>query len=170
MKVRVSVVASWDGWCGDCAAERPLVLTRTGRRSLRAWWDGADDLPLTLTCKVCGVGVDVPLHEEDDPEVVEETVVPVVAAPVPPVVEEPAWRPVLVGEPDPAPVPVAPHDDAQLQAGRQAVADVLAALVASASASTPAAAPADARTDDALHLLAGGLDLLADDLPRAASA
>jgi hypothetical protein len=46
----------------------PLVLTRTGRRTLASWWagDGDDLLPLTLTCRLCGVGVDVPLHEEDD--------------------------------------------------------------------------------------------------------
>lgn len=65
---KISLIARWDGWCGTCAGERPLVLTRTGRWSLRAWWAGSDDeeRPLTLTCRLCGVGVLVP-HEDDDP-------------------------------------------------------------------------------------------------------
>lgn len=81
----VHVVAAWQGWCGACAAEGPLVLTRTGRRTPASWWagDGDDQLPLTLTCRVCGVGVDVPLHEEDDPEPVEAFLPPAVVVPAP---------------------------------------------------------------------------------------
>lgn len=130
-------VAAWDGWCGACAAERPLVLTRTGRRTVRSWWAGLGDdhLVLTLTCRLCGVGVDVPPHEEDDPE--------------------------------PAPVaeafPGAPPVDAELRAARQAVADVVAAL----ARRTAAAVPAPRAAADAVGASELELDLLAAGYARA---
>ena len=69
---KIVLVAEWDGWCGACAADRPLVLTRTGRQRLRTWLTGAaaDSRPLVLTCRLCGTCVDVPL-EQDDPPVAE---------------------------------------------------------------------------------------------------
>ena len=64
---RVVLVAEWDGWCGTCADERPLVLTRTGRSGPLSWWPAAGSRtgPLTLACRLCGVGVPVPAEEDD---------------------------------------------------------------------------------------------------------
>ena len=63
----VKVLARWDGWCDPCEVERPLVLTETGPRGLRAWLHGLghEDRALTLTCAVCGEWQSVP-HDEDD--------------------------------------------------------------------------------------------------------
>ena len=65
----VTVLARWTGWCDPCETERPLVLTETGERGLRAWLRGAgpQDRELTLTCGVCGEWQTVP-HDEDDLE------------------------------------------------------------------------------------------------------
>ncbi|MCU1591008.1 MAG: hypothetical protein JWP11_2264 [Frankiales bacterium] len=75
----VKVLARWVGWCDPCETERPLVLTETGQRGLRAWLQGIgpDDRALTLTCGVCGEWQAVP-HDEDDAPL--ET--PVTARPV----------------------------------------------------------------------------------------
>jgi hypothetical protein len=196
---RVAVVATWQGWCGACADERPLVLTRSGRRSVRSWWAGLGDdhLALTLTCRLCGVGVDVPLHEEDDVDPVE-----VEAAPDLRSVQDPVEAPVAADvtavsaplvpeEPVPAEQPVAAEpvaptdvlaqaraalaarrlaaeqaaavarcaeDAGQLRAARSVVAGAVAALVAQQSAAT--AYPGDLTSEQALHLLSGGLDAL----------
>ena len=63
----VKRLARWTGWCDPCETERPLVLTETGERGIRAWLRGigAEDRALTLTCGVCGEWQDVP-HDEDD--------------------------------------------------------------------------------------------------------
>lgn len=64
----VKLLARWDGWCDPCETERPLVLTETGPRGLRAWMHGvgAEDRELTLTCGVCGEWQAVAHDEEDD--------------------------------------------------------------------------------------------------------
>ena len=69
----VGRVASWDGFCLPCGRDdRPLVLTRSGARGVRAWIAGIDDDEriLLLTCQICGEWQVVPLLEQDDPEVV----------------------------------------------------------------------------------------------------
>ena len=174
--VKIVRVAEWDGWCGACAAERPLVLTRTGRQRLRTWLTAAadDSRPLVLTCRLCGTGVDVPLERDDPPpaetphELVEEQpTVPTVVVPAPPV-------PVVAA----APALPTPATDAELTGGRQAVASALGALLAQRSAAggllTPAAVPTAVVPAPAvpmqrtattgglaeLHLLADGIDLL----------
>ena len=135
---KIVLVSEWDGWCGACAAERPLVLTRTGRQRLRTWLTGAadDSRPLVLTCRLCGTGVDVPL-EQDDPPVVATWAAPEVpvAAPVPVLVAE-------VPHAEPAPVPAG-----ELTAARQGVAHALGALLAArtAEAAVPAVVPAGRR-------------------------
>jgi hypothetical protein len=163
---KIVLVAQWDGWCGACAADRPLVLTRTGRQRLRTWLTGAadDSRPLTLTCRLCGTGVDVPL-ERDDPPVLVTSEEPVAVRPtvVPSV-------PLAVAVAPTAPLPVpATVDAAALTAGRQAVAQALGGLLAQRSAAAPAlpAAPVLPLQRTAspgglaeLHLLADGIDLL----------
>lgn len=74
----VKRLARWTGWCDPCETERPLVLTETGQRGVRAWLRGIghEDRKLTLTCGVCGEWQDVP-HDEAD--VVEVRTAPVVA-------------------------------------------------------------------------------------------
>jgi len=76
----VKLLARWTGWCDPCETERPLVLTETGPRGLRAWLRGvgAEDRTLTLTCGVCGEWQDVP-HDEDDVLVDEPASSPVAA-------------------------------------------------------------------------------------------
>ena len=60
------LVAEWDGWCGPCAEERPLVLTRAGGTGLLSRWPSASGTEaLTLTCRLCGVGVPVPAEEDE---------------------------------------------------------------------------------------------------------
>ncbi|MCU1693460.1 MAG: hypothetical protein JWM64_2551 [Frankiales bacterium] len=77
----VALVTRWDGFCLPCGSDaRPLVLTWTGRRGLRAWLagEGWHDGALRLTCVCCG-GVDV-VGWEDEPEpvlAVEEAFAPV---------------------------------------------------------------------------------------------
>jgi hypothetical protein len=67
----VKRLASWTGWCDPCETERPLILTETGERGIRAWLRGvgAEDRQLTLTCRVCGewqlVSYDEPDIEDD---------------------------------------------------------------------------------------------------------
>ena len=169
---KIVLVSEWDGWCGACAAERPLVLTRTGRQRLRTWLTGAadDSRPLVLTCRLCGTGVDVPL-EQDDPPVVATWAEP----------EVPVTAPVPVAEAPPAEVVPVPAPMAELTSARQGVAHALGALLAArtAEAAAPAvvaapvavAAPLVApavplqRTPSSgglaeLQLLADGIDLL----------
>ena len=66
----VKLLARWTGWCDPCETERPLILTETGQRGLRAWLRGvgAEDRTLTLTCGVCGEWQEVPADEDDLPE------------------------------------------------------------------------------------------------------
>jgi hypothetical protein len=63
----VKLLARWNGWCDPCEVERPLVLTETGQRGLRAWLRGVgyEDRTMTLTCGVCGEWQDV-AHDEPD--------------------------------------------------------------------------------------------------------
>jgi hypothetical protein len=71
----VKLLARWTGWCDPCETERPLVLTETGERGVRAWLRGvgAEDRELTLTCGICGEWQAVAYDEadEDETEVVE---------------------------------------------------------------------------------------------------
>lgn len=128
---KIVLVAEWDGWCGACAADRPLVLTRTGRQGLRSWLTGAadDSRPLLLTCRLCGTGVDVPL-EQDDP--------PVVLSPEEPVrvpSQASASEDTVDAPPVAAPPPVtADVSAAELTAGRRVVAHALAGLLAQRAA------------------------------------
>ena len=133
-------VAEWDGWCGACAADRPLVLTRTGRQRLRTWLAGAadDSRPLVLTCRLCGTGVDVPL-ERDDPAPFEERLeheqAPALPVPSP-------QAPVVAALPAPAPAPAAPPASSpELTAGRQVVAQALGALLSQRSAAGAVTTP-----------------------------
>ena len=106
---KVGYVASWDGWCSPCAREdRPLVLTRSGPAGLRAWLSGLDDEDrcLLLTCRVCGQWQVVPLHEEDDPEVVVLDDVLAPLAPLAPAAVA-AAEPQVDVRPVAAPLPVA---------------------------------------------------------------
>jgi len=178
---KIVLVAEWDGWCGACAADRPLVLTRTGRQRLRTWLTGAadDSRPLVVTCRLCGTGVPVPLEQDDPPVVLG--VDDLEQAPTEPSVER--------VEAGPTEVPAGGADvvsrtvDADAAAGHRAVATALGALLAQRSAAAvvrqlpPAAAlvaapvPAVApllplqRTPalsglTELQLLAEGIDLL----------
>jgi hypothetical protein len=151
-------VAEWDGWCGACAGERPLVLTRTGRQRLRTWLTGAadDSRPLVLTCRLCGTGVDVPLERDDPPvetpsergEVLAEPTLEAAPAPQVPVLTAPpvqASAPAVPGQP-PSSVPSvqasAQGPSAELIAGRQAVAQALGALLGQRSAAGAVPQPA----------------------------
>jgi hypothetical protein len=178
---KIVLVAEWDGWCGACAADRPLVLTRTGRQRLRTWLTGAadDSRPLTLTCRLCGTGVDVPLEQDDPPVVATAEVREWATAERSVVAEAPdVEEPAVVPAPLPAPVPSAPTV-AELAGGRQAVAQALRALLSQRRAAAPvpqlapvpAVAPVAApllplqRTASSgalaeLQLLADGIDLL----------
>jgi hypothetical protein len=64
----VKLLARWTGWCDPCETERPLILTESGERGLRAWLRGvgAEDRSLTLTCAVCGEWQAVPYDEDDE--------------------------------------------------------------------------------------------------------
>ena len=173
---KIVLVAEWDGWCGACAADRPLVLTRTGRLRLRTWLTGAadDSRPLLLTCRLCGTGVDVPLEQDDPPVVVTEQVQPL---PMQPTVVAEATAPAA---PAAAPPVTAETSAAELTAGRRRVAQALAGLLAQRTAATaplpvpvpqlapvPLAAPtlplqrtASSGGLAELQLLADGIDLL----------
>lgn len=161
---KIVLVAQWDGWCGACAADRPLVLTRTGRQRVRTWLTGAadDSRPLTLTCRLCGTGVDVPLERDDPPVLVTSEVpepvalTPTVAAPVPAEAARTTSTAAL-----------APASATELTAGRQAVAQALGGLLQQRAAAAPAVAPllplqrtASSGGLAELQLLADGIDLL----------
>ena len=168
-KAKIVRVAEWDGWCSSCAAERPLVLTRTGRLGLRSWLTGVvdPDQTLILTCRLCGVCGPVPYEQDDPPVLLEEpetpndllhpaldaepTVVPPAHAPT----RAPAHAPVLAAVAVPA-LPSVPAD-ASARASSGAAAPAPAALTAvpdpahslptapeAASAPAPALAPAPA--------------------------
>lgn len=179
---KIVLVAQWDGWCAACAADRPLVLTRSGRQRLRTWLTGAadDSRPLLLTCRLCGTGVDVPL-EQDDPPLLPDT-----HEQEPHATEPSALTDVPGHAPAAAPLPAVPAQvpAAELTAGRQVVAQALGALLAQRtpvpalpvpsepvpavpSVAAPAVAPALPlqRTPSSgglaeLQLLADGIDLL----------
>lgn len=63
----VRLVARWDGWCDPCETERPLLLTESGERGLRAWLHGVgpEDRALVLTCAVCGEWQAIDPDEQD---------------------------------------------------------------------------------------------------------
>ena len=149
---KIVLVAEWDGWCGACAADRPLVLTRTGRQRLRTWLTGAadDSRPLVLSCRLCGTGVDVPL-EQDDP--------PVVLSPEEPVrVPSQASAPEDTVDAPPAATPqpvTAEVSAADLTAGRQVVAQALAGLLAQRAATVTAPLPVPVLQLAPVPLLAG---------------
>jgi len=85
---KIVLVAQWDGWCGACAVERPLVLTRSGRLGLRTWLTApvTETRPLTLTCRLCGGCSVVPAEHDDPPVLVEPDDAPTASeAPAPPV-------------------------------------------------------------------------------------
>lgn len=74
-------VTRWTGFCLPCASEdRPLVLTWTGRRGLRAWLAGDtwSDGTLLLTCTTCGGTDPVGWAPEAEPE--PEVEAPVLAS------------------------------------------------------------------------------------------
>jgi hypothetical protein len=179
-------VASWDGWCGACAADRPLVLTRTGRQRLRTWLTGAadDSRSLLLTCRLCGTGEPVPLERDDPPVVLPDEVrgAAVSAPSVGHAEAAPSAEPtqplaVVVADAPPPATPLAePTDPAP---GHRAVAQALGALLAqrTAAAAVPRLAPVPALAPVAaplvplqrtpshgglaeLQLLADGIDLL----------
>jgi hypothetical protein len=136
---KIVLVAAWDGWCGSCAVERPLVLTRSGRLGLRTWLTAPVDdvLPLTLTCRLCGSSTLVPAEVDDPPVLLEPE-------------EEPADDvvPSLLEHLVPVPADVAPGAPAAgLAAPGLAVPGPAAPVgvppvLAGAAAPTPLAAPA----------------------------
>jgi hypothetical protein len=81
----VKRLARWSGWCDPCGTERPLVLTETGERGLRAWLHGIgyEDRALTLTCAVCGEWQTVDHDEEDLVDEATPAVAAVPPAPLP---------------------------------------------------------------------------------------
>ena len=131
----VKRVAAWTGWCDPCETERPLVLTETGERGIRAWLRGigAEDRSLTLTCLVCGEWQEVPFDEADVADVVAVTASPVTA------VRRLGARQVIVRS-----APLTPYPSEPVPTPR-------------AESDVTAATPADAT----LELLADGLDLMA---------
>ena len=137
---KIVLVAQWDGWCGACAADRPLVLTRTGRQRLRTWLTGAadDSRPLVLTCRLCGTGVDVPLERDDPPvELAVEVHEPTPAADA--ALEAHQVAAGAAAPPEAAGTTTATA--AELTAGRQAVAQALAGLMAQRRAAATVAQP-----------------------------
>lgn len=138
---KIVLVAEWVGWCGACADDRPLVLTRTGRQRLRTWLTGAadDSRPLVLTCRLCGTGVDIPLEQDDPPVTLDVDAQEPVAAAAPPVTEATSAA-VDVAEAVTAPLQVpipASTTAAELTAGRQALAQALGGLLAQRRAAAP---------------------------------
>lgn len=129
---KIVLVAAWDGWCGACADDRPLVLTRTGRQLLRTWLTGAadDSRPLVLTCRLCGTGVDVPLEQDDPPIVVSTPEPQTVQAALAEGAE--ALHDEVVLAPPAVAAGVATIEE--LRTGRQVVAQALGGLLAQRSA------------------------------------
>lgn len=145
-KAKIVLVAEWDGWCGACAVERPLALTRTGRLGLATWLTApvTETRPLTLTCRLCGHSTVVPAEADDPPVLVEPDDVPATAGPASagPAVSPPP--PMAVTE---SPVPAAPaeltveltpvlpvrptpvHRSAELDRARAALGSALGALL-----------------------------------------
>jgi hypothetical protein len=135
---KIVLVAEWDGWCGACAADRPLVLTRTGRQRLRTWLTGAadDSRPLVLTCRLCGTGAEVPLEQDDPPVVVSaERELPALPPVVPAAIDAALADPVRA-------TATTPSVAAELTAGRQVVAQALAGLLAQRAVAVTAPLPA----------------------------
>jgi hypothetical protein len=178
---KIVLVAEWDGWCGACGADRPLVLTRTGRQRVRTWLTAAadDSRPLTLTCRLCGTGVDVPLEQDDPPVIVDVEASTPVDAPLAVAGAAPSVAGDVVSNATAHPaVPLeAPAAVADVTAGRQVVAQAFGALLAQRSAAVSLTKPAEPpvpgvapllplqRTASSgglaeLQLLADGIDLL----------
>ena len=67
---RYHLLATWEGFCASCDAERPLMLVEHGPRGLRAWLSGAgpEDRELSYACGLCGRVEQVPLTEAEDAE------------------------------------------------------------------------------------------------------
>ena len=168
---KIVLVAEWDGWCGACAADRPLVLTRTGRQRLRTWLTAAadDSRPLLLTCRLCGTGVAVPLEQDDPPVVLSQEEPARPPAPVETVGAAPAGTvpagTVPAGTSGAATAAAAPlhvtsgTSAAELTAGRQVVAQALAGLLARRAAAGTAPPPAPVPQLAPVPLLAPALPL-----------
>jgi hypothetical protein len=151
------LLATWEGHCVPCDAERPLLLVEHGPRGLRAWLSGAgpEDRALSYTCGVCGRVEQVPLTEAEDAEY-DATL-----ARYPDWVEPPVLVDLTVAAQDPAP--------AVVEAGVEGsdVFSLAAALLSAAPVPAPVAPAAPRRP--VVHVLTLPVQRVSatDDLPLA---